>query len=248
MFVDADDYIVPGGLERLLVKAEEMSAEVLKYRVMRVSSLDPTDTVSVHNIPLCETLFSGLGEALRTFAVSDYNIYDGLYLRQLIIDHNIRFHNDLYLHEDDTFMAELYVHARRVVSTQLPLYRYVVNSSQSSTHGTDPQRARRMVASAPLAIRYRRSATDTLHDKSVDTIEKVKAMRIVYACSRNMITAKYCFSEYRNMLHTFQSYGCWPLQYRWMKDVLVPSLSLTVKTFLCNHPHLAWLVYNKKWK
>jgi hypothetical protein len=50
------------------------------------------------------------------------------------MNNHIRFYEDLYLHEDDVFMGELYCHVDTVAVTDLQVYCYVRSSSQSSTH------------------------------------------------------------------------------------------------------------------
>lgn len=243
MFVDADDYLVSGGLEKLLSLAEKENADVLKYRIQSVSKDSPQDVVSLSSFPLHVTTLHGIGKALEGSAVSDYHIVDALFRRQLITDHNIRLHEDLFLHEDDVFMGEVYIHASCVVSTDMPLYRYVSNSAQSHTHRPTAERARKIVDSALLAVQYRLAATSQLHNTKINKMEKVKLMRFVYLCSRHMLSAGYSFKEYRQTLNRFRNYGCFPVSVDWLKECHVVNIKTLTKNFLCNHPRLAWLVY-----
>ena len=243
MFVDADDYLVPGGLERLLLLAEEINADVLKYKLHTATKNDIQDTASPHNFPIKNTVLHGIGKSLEGSSVSDYHIVDALFKRRIIEDHHIRLHEDLFLHEDDVFMGEVYVYAECVVSTNMPLYRYVVDSEQSHTHKPTPERARKIVDSALLAVQYRISATERLHNPKIDKLERVKKMRFVYLCSRHMLSAGYNLKEYRATLNKFRKYGCYPVSRKWLEECSVVNARTLFKNFLCNHPCMAWIVY-----
>lgn len=245
MFVDADDYLVSGGLEKLLTLAENENADVLKYRIQKVSKDSPQDIASLSSFPLNVTTLNGVGKALECSSISDYHIVDALFKSQLITDHYIRLHEDLFLHEDDVFMGEVYVHANCVVSTDMPLYRYVSDSAQSHTHRPTPERARKIVDSALLAVQYRLSATSQLHNTKIDKMERIKLMRFVYLCSRHMLSAEYSFTEYCQTLNRFREYGCFPVSIDWLKECHVVNVKTVTKNFLCNHPWLAWLVYKR---
>ncbi len=243
MFVDADDYLVPDGLERLLSIAEEEHADVLKYKILKTTKVASQDNSSLTDFPMHKNVMRGKGKALESSTVSDYHVVDALFRRQVIVDHNIRLHEDLYLHEDDVFMGEFYVHAECVVSTDMPLYRYVCDSAQSHTHRPTPERARKIVDSALLAVQYRISATSQLHNPKIDKLERVKMMRFVYLCSRHMLSAGYNFKEYRATLNKFRKYGCYPVSRKWLEESSVVNIRTLFKNFLCNHPCMAWIVY-----
>lgn len=246
MFVDADDYLVPGGLDQLLTLAEEEHADVLKYLILRTSKVASKDTVSLVSFPLQKSVLHGRGKALEGSSVSDYHVVDALFKRQLIEDYHIRLHEDLFLHEDDVFMGEVFVYAECVVSTDMPLYRYVVDSAQSHTHKPTPERARKIVDSALLAVQYRLKATSQLNNTKIDRLERVKMMRFVYLCSRHMLAADYSFREYRDILNKFRKYSCYPVNREWLKESHVVNTKTLLKNFLCNHPCLAWVVYKRR--
>lgn len=246
MFVDADDYLVQGGLEALLALAERENADVLKYRIQSTSKDASHNTKPITDFPLQKTILYGKGKALESSSISDYHVVDALFKRQVITDHHIRLHEDLYLHEDDVFMGEVFVHTGCVVSTDMPLYRYVCDSAQSHTHRPTPERARKIVNSALLAVRYRLAATSQLNNPKIDRLERVKMMRFVYLCSRHMLSADYSFKEYRQTLSKFRAYGCYPLSRKWLEESYVVNTKTLFKNFLCNHPCLAWLVYKHR--
>lgn len=243
MFVDADDYLKKGGLERVLALAEEQDADVLKYKIIGVCDefLAPNQKVDCASMDY--RLILGQGKALAGTSVSDYHVVDGLFRREILMTNQIRFHEDLYLHEDDVFMAELYVGSSRVVATDLALYCYIVASQYSHTHNPTKERARMIIDSALHAVRYRCLAIAQLQDPKINDLERFKHMRFVYSCVRLMMLSNYSYDEYKEMLDRFRPYGCYPLEYKWLKVCLSVTPKLLFKTFLCNHPRIAWFAY-----
>lgn len=238
-FVDADDYLVPQGLERVVELAEELKADVLKYKVVSVSSDAKPEEEFLADTMKYDTII-GRGKALAGTAVSDFHVVDGLFRRALLVEYNIRFHTDLYLREDDVFMAEVYVKAERVVATNLPLYKYVVCSEFSHSRKLHSDQASKIIDSELLAVKYRFDAVTELNDPQILNFERVKAMKYAYSCSLNMLEAGYSYEEYKKKLDLFHSYGCYPLKYRWLKVRMQVTPKLLIKTFLCNHPWLLW--------
>ena len=245
MFIDADDYLMHDGLETLLDLAEKEKADVLKYKLLKVGNTDAPNNSSLASFELNKVLISGKGKALKGAAVSDFHVVDGLFRRDVLINNGIRFHEDLYLHEDDAFMAEFYAVSECVVATNMPLYCYVVCSDYSHTHHATKERKQKIIDSALLAVKYRHAAVSRLNDEATASIERLKEMRYVYACSLNMLASDYTYHEYVAMLDRFEPYGCYPLKYHWLKVCLSPTPRLILKTFLCNHPRIAWMVYKK---
>ena len=241
-FVDADDYLACGGLTRVVELAERQKADVLKYKLLEVSN-DTQPNFIVDQRPIKKELIIGKGKALEGTAVSDFHVVDGLFRRTLLLDNNIRFHSDLCFREDDVFMAEVYSKACRVVSTDLPLYCYVVCSDYSHTHRMlSDERVRKIVDSELLAVQYRFAAVNELNNPTINTLERLKAMRYVFSASMLMLKGPYSFEEYTGTLDIFHKYGCFPLRYCWMKVSMGITCKRLIITFLCNHPWLAWRI------
>lgn len=243
MFVDADDYLVHGGLERLLEIAEKEQADVLKYKIQTTNKRHNLESPHFNSRHIDYTVVQGIGKPLEGYSISDYHVVDGLFLRSTIISNNIRLHEDLFLHEDDAFMGELYTVSKCTISTQVPLYCYVTHSEYSHTHHPTPDRAKKIVDSALLTVKYRTEATKKLQNPTINKTERIKYMRFVYLCSRHMLSYNYSYREYCSILDEFRFYGCYPLKYEWLRRVSVFTLKNAFKTFLCNHPRFAWIVY-----
>lgn len=251
MFVDADDYLVPGGIERILHMAEENEAEVVKFGFRNMANDADPDTESIVSYPCSMKIIEERFAALKRYDIPDYLVWDGLYLRSIIIDNDIRFHTDLSLHEDDVFMGELYCHVNKVVVTDLPLYRYVRCSDYSSTHSLVVEKQRRLIKCGYLAIEHRGSYVDKYCPEAMP-MERLKYMR--WLCPPKMaIEAGYSLREYRQILGIFNGYGCYPLDYKWIYVAgfdwsFKVRMQKRTRTFLCNHPTFAYLFYKGKIK
>lgn len=245
MFVDADDYLAPGGIEKILQIAEENNADVVKYGCRFHTKEADTDTESIESYPYSLEIVEGRFAALRRNDVPDYLVWDGIYLRSLIMDNGIRFHTDLSLHEDDVFMGELYCHVNKVVVTDLPLYRYIQSSAHSSTHNQTIAKQRKLIESSFLAIQYRGKYIAT-YCPDVMPLERLKYMR--WLCQpKTAKEAGYSLEDYKTLLIKYKELGCWPMDYRWMRVARLDwsakeRLKRRMKTFLCNHPGIAYSI------
>lgn len=249
MFVDADDYLVPDGIERALNMAEANEADVLKFGYYCLTNDARHDSDSVKDVPCSLSIIEGRFEALMHNDVPDYLVWDGLFLRSAIEKNGIRFHEDMPLHEDDVFMGELYCHVDRIVVTDLPVYRYVVSSNQSSTHCQRIDKQRQLINSSCLAIRYRGEYVKKYCPEAMP-LERLKYMR--WVCTpKTAIQAGCSLQEYKVFLSSFKELGCWPLDYRWIHAARLDwswkvRMKNRAKTFLCNHPGFAYLLLRRK--
>ena len=243
-FIDADDYIVGDGLEKIINIAEEYKADVVKFKNIGVTECDDQDKSSVANFPINIVKTTGDG-VLNRYDISDYIVWDGIYRRSLILDHNIRFMTDLCLREDDTFMGMLYCHANIVIATDLPLYRYVSASNFSSTHNQPVEKQRRLIYSNLNAMRYRCHYV-AKHKPNVMNLERLKYMRWVCSIS-SAISAQLTLREYLILLDEFRKEGVYPLEYAWIKVAgwnysWKIYLKRVLQTFLINHPRIGYVL------
>ena len=241
-FIDADDYIVKGGLERIVQIAEKYTADVVKFRCISVSEGMEQDVSSVASMPIQIMATTGEG-VLNRYDISDYIVWDGIYRREVIVNNNVRFMEDLSLHEDDVFMGMLYCHAMRVVATDLRLYRYVRASNYSSTHRQSIEKQRKLIISGLKAVRYRGQYMQQ-YNPHIMELERLKYMRWVCPI-KSAIEAEMSYSEYKSVLDEFRKEKVYPLNYSWIRVAgMDSSLKLytkrVIQTLLVNHPMLGW--------
>ena len=245
MFIDADDYLVPEGLGHIIRIAEETNADVVKYIIRSVRNDSSLCPAPLSDFPITKEIIEGRGSVLMRYDVSDYHVVDGLYRRDLIVNNNVSFHTDLSLREDDVFMGELYCFANTVVSTNLPLYCYVRSSAFSSTHNQNIEKQRLLIKSGELAVKYRKEKVEQFIPDALP-LERLKYMRFV-ALPQTAIKAHLSLTDYKTILNSFHSLGCYPLDNEWIHVARLDGsklsvLKLKLKTFLCNHPHLAYSI------
>lgn len=251
MFVDADDYLASDGIAKVIDLAEKEDADIVKYKIVCVGNDDPVDKASIGQYQMFSEIICGKGVALQRYDISDYHVVDAVFRRSVISENGIRFQTDLLLREDDVFMGMFYCHAQKVVSTDLPLYRYVQSSNYSSTHRQSIEKQRRLIESGYLAIGYRRNYVEK-YCPEAKPLERLKYMR--WVCQpKTAVEAGYSLEEYRKVLKKFGELGCWPLDYNWMHVARLDwswkiRIKNRIKTFLCNHPGLAYFLLINRYK
>jgi len=206
MFVDADDYLVPGGISQIIDIAESKLADIVTYDNITKQAEDPIDIDSISDFDIQIKVIEGRAEALRTYHIPDYVVWRSLFLRSIIIDNNIRFDEDLHLREDDTFMGKFYCYTSRVVCTNLPLYRYIASSPCSSTHRQSKERNKILIESGLLAIKHRSEFIKKALPDEDFPYERLKYMR--WVCSpRQAVEAGFILREYKDKLLEFNAIG-----------------------------------------
>ena len=249
-FVDADDYVLHGGFQYIVALAEEHDADVVKFKFRNITNdiiEDIFDVVDTNHVSI--TRATGK-EVLMRDDIADTVVWDGIYRREIIANNNIRFHTDLKLHEDDVFNGMVYCHARRVLAVDLILYCYVRASSCSWTHKRIPERIRLLIESGYKAAQYRGEYIEQYYPEAIG-IERLKQMR--YVCPpAKAYAAKLSLSEYQEVLNKFYALGLYPLDYKWIDvscfyKTRMQKLKWQIKTFLCNHPRLAYGILKLKY-
>lgn len=252
VFVDADDYLAQGGLNRIIDLAEQYEADIVKYTFRSLPSDAPCIYNSVADTDMSVEVISGFAEALNRYDISDYHIWDAVFRTDTIRRNNVRFCTDLHLREDDAFMGAFYSVCSQVVITNLPLYNYYTSSYFSHTHSQSVERQRVLIQSGLLAIRHRRQFIAEHCPDREFYLERYKYMR--WVCSvKNAIEAQLTYKEYLALLEAFRKEGAYPLSYKWIKYAgwdyaWKPYLKRVIHTFMINHPGLGFpiekIIYN----
>lgn len=252
MFVDADDYVKGGGIERIVDLAETKVADIVLYKANYYSSTDVHINESIEDYPLTVRETSGK-EALMRNDVADFVIWLGVFRRSVIVNNNIHFLTDLSLHEDDCFMGMFYCHAEKVVVTDLPLYCYIRASNYSSTHRQSLEKQRSLINSGWKAASYRLEYVAAHYPKATEN-ERLKYMR--WVCTPRMaVEAQLTKKDYRGVLDEYRALGVYPLDYKWIKVAgydyaFKPYAKRAIKSFLINHLWIGWplakMFYSKR--
>ncbi len=243
MFIDADDYLAPGGIKRIVELAENSNADVVTYRIVNVYNNTPVDKESVQDYPIVSRTIVGRGQALLRYDVPDFHVVNAVFRLATIIDNGIRFCPQLSLREDDAFCGMLYCHTDTIITTDLPLYHYVRSSLFSSTHNKSIETQRKLITSSYLAMQIRGAHVKAYCPEAMP-YERLKYMR--WVCHpKSAIKAGYSLSNYLDILDEYRKVGCYPLSYKWIHAAGLDysfkiRIKNLVKTFICNHPRIAY--------
>lgn len=243
-FVDADDYLASGGLNRIIDLAEQYHADVVKYCIRCLDSNAPYIQNSVSDTKMSIEVISGKAKALNRYDISDYHVVDAIFKAETIRKNNVQFFTDLHLREDDAFMGAFYSVCSQVVITSLPLYNYYTSSYFSHTHSQPIERQRLLIQSGLLAIQHRSQFIAEHCPNETFELERYKYMR--WVCStKDAISAKLTYEEYITLLDAFHQVGVYPLSYQWIKYAgfdyaWKPFLKRVIRTFMINHPLIGY--------
>lgn len=242
VFVDADDYLAQGGLNRIIELAELHNADVVKYKINFLKHDAPCVYNNVASFDMKVEVISGKAQALNRYDISDYHVVDAVFRTDTIRNNNVQFYTDLHLREDDAFMGAFYSVASQVVVTNLPLYNYYTSSCFSHTHSQPIGRQRILIKSGLLAIKHRKEFISKQCPNQEFPYERLKYMR--WVCTlRNAISAQLTLKEYLDLLDEFRKEGVYPLDYAWIKAAgwdyaWKPYIKRVLQTFSMNHPRL----------
>ena len=130
-FMDADDEVPPGALDRLLHVARKTSSDIAMGMVLHLESR--SDAVELDSPKaggeICLTTFR---DSRWLQSLSGHHCCN-LYRRQMIEQHDIRFDTDLTLGEDQLFQVTAMVNANSIAMVQDIVYVYHHYAEQSLT-------------------------------------------------------------------------------------------------------------------
>lgn len=140
LFVDADDYLFPDTLPRLLSMAEEQSCDILNFAYLSCQTKEaepPTQPSPIH----CDAPCSG--DAFMQRHPLYGTVWHYLFKRSLCESAHLRFAEQVFI-EDEVFTTLLHHHAQAVSTTNLTLYAYYQRPG-SITTDRRPERQRELI-------------------------------------------------------------------------------------------------------
>lgn len=138
LFLDADDALLPGALERLVTLAEASGADTAAGAVVLSEAGGARTTDAILPAGVYEEagireriLLPLLGERLRAPIFNGYPVRY-LYSAAILRAENVRFEGG-YL-EDELFVADYFLHAKKLAVTEEPIYDYRQNPASATHH------------------------------------------------------------------------------------------------------------------
>lgn len=136
MFLDSDDYLSEQATEIALKIIEEEDADILIY----AADIFPKNSeryaeVSERFLFERSTYLSNELTEKLIFSSSGINLYvwNKIYRHSMLIEHNIRFSEELEMLEDRAFMFDTIPYANKIVTISDMLYRYRLENAKSIT-------------------------------------------------------------------------------------------------------------------
>ncbi len=145
MFLDSDDTIMPGTIEHVVSKAEEMNVDIVIFNVQITVYVDGNITAQQttrHDNLFCNDKESLNKEILELCRTSKWNyVYDKLYRRSIICDNHVRA-NSYYdrVCEDTVFLLDLYPYVDSIYVMDQTYYCYNIRNNQSVVRSFVPER------------------------------------------------------------------------------------------------------------
>ncbi len=129
-FLDADDYLIPNGMPRLLKTAVDNNVDILVFKTKRVEDtialgLPEHKEVLNENYKVSPVLTGYEAETYESMPEYIFSVNYMFMRRQMYIDHNLRFATDIAFGEDGIVSMQLFINANRVMVTDCLIHRYV---------------------------------------------------------------------------------------------------------------------------
>lgn len=134
-FLDADDYLTPGNMGRLLKNAVDNDLDILVFKTKVVEdNLDNVpESPSPKDFNISPVITGAEAELLQPIPEYVFSVNYLLMRKQLYLDLNLRFDTDISFGEDAIVSMQLFYNAKRVIVTDCDAHRYV-NRSSSLCH------------------------------------------------------------------------------------------------------------------
>ena len=160
-FLDADDFLIPGGLSRLLKTAIDNDVDILVFKTKKVEDsialgLPEPEEVLDKNYKVSPVLTGPEAEVYKPMAEYVFSVNYLFMRRQLYIDHNLRFATDIAFGEDGIVSMQLFINAKRVIVTDCLVHRYVNRASSLCNSREKKTQANRIRCYKKAAIEFHR--------------------------------------------------------------------------------------------
>ncbi|MBP3218539.1 MAG: glycosyltransferase [Lachnospiraceae bacterium] len=148
-FIDADDWVVPDYYERLLAAAQETGADLVgcDYSLVTEHTMTPGQVVH-NNRP--EQAGELDADKIRSLMIDTGSLCVKLFRRELILDHETRFPEDIF-YEDNAVARTFLIRAHRFAYLQEPLYFYYQHNA-STVHTVTLQRLKDRVSAGRILL------------------------------------------------------------------------------------------------
>ena len=160
-FLDADDYLIPDGMPRLLNIAVDNDVDILVFKTKKVEDtialgLPEHKEVLNENYKVSPVLTGPEAETYESMPEYIFSVNYMFMRRQMYIDHNLRFATDIAFGEDGIVSMQLFINAKRVIVTDCLIHRYVNRTSSLCNSRKKKTQVNRIRSYKRAAIEFHR--------------------------------------------------------------------------------------------
>ena len=208
-FVDADDYLIEGGLAYILEHyASKYECDIIRYFCTIVYQ-----QTEVSNDVSGKITFQGSGhEFIEKFGLDTF-CYCFLYKRHFLIRNNI-WYSPYIIGEDFKFVSTVLLANPRILSTSSNIYRYIIHK-QSATTTRNVIHARKCVehhiaANKDILNNLKEKQIDKNHPIYIPTLKSIQE-KMVLIFSR-ILSSKFSHKEYKQIIEDCKVHGFLPIR------------------------------------
>lgn len=209
MFVDADDYLLPKNLYRLLQIMEQNELDAVIYNFREQKSDGTTITLGIQNV-IYDHVYSGEEVVLKYFVFG--SMCRGIFSQSVFNENKIRFKSG-FTHEDSELCFRLYPRLKRLVFNKSEVYFYRYNN-QSTDRSKSKEKLRKNIESdAILVSEIKKEIEDNLYTKII----KRRYMKVINSImmtlfvriKTNSIWEK---NEFEDKIKWLENLGVYPIK------------------------------------
>ncbi|WP_051209961.1 glycosyltransferase [Gelidibacter mesophilus] len=216
-FIDADDYLMPNSLDKLLTRCESNNLDMLTFISKSSYSSNLKSAIDNHdfNSPFGDAVFSPILTGEEYIASINYRneVWWFLVRREFLINSGKRFLEGRWL-EDIIFSLELILEAKRIAHLSLDVHRQVVTEGSAMTN-VESEHYLNIIRDMQFAAMNFQPIIEKLENKnaSVDCIKRVKARQqsLVFFSMIRMLQSNISFDEVKTRTNEMMRVDAYPL-------------------------------------
>ena len=210
-FVDADDYLIPGGYRYLIDTYWDKSIDILSFWALTIDQKMQSKYQETNEVT---------GEICREIEGQDFLCHDvqtfvvtSLFRRSFIIAHQLAF-TELSIAEDVLFSVEVYLKNPRIRQVSSRIYRYELHED-SAIHRRDIQSVRKAIASYQVLLHsLRRYALENQKNQPLyQGIQRILWGQLTPFMSR-ILSSDYSVAEFRTLKSDLVKQGILPVPHQ----------------------------------
>ena len=216
-FLDADDYLTPGNMERLLKIATDNDLDILVFKTRVVEDTIGTSTElqeesSPKDFKMSLVIIGVDAELLKTVPEYVLSVNYLLMRRQLYMDLNLRFDTDISYGEDAIVSMQLFYNSKRVIVTECDAHRYV-NRSSSLCHDRNKKVQTKRVRSYRMSAIQFNTINEAYKARSSQgyELQRQRVNLFAYFYLYGTFTSDIPTSELREGIGEFRENGIYPI-------------------------------------